>query len=122
MNLGPVTRAEVEEQDQFKYVFFALGACIEGFQAMRKVIVIYETHLKTLHVGVPIDFGVVDGEKHASWVWLLTMLKILIPYDLDLVFVFDRSESIIETVHEVYPQSKHGYCIYNLSSNVKLHV
>lgn len=80
MNPHTVTEIEVDEQNQFKYLFFALGACIEGFQAMRKVIVIDGTHLKTLHGGVlivaaaqdpdhhhyPIAFGVVDGEKNET--------------------------------------------------------
>lgn len=102
---------------------------------MRKVIIIDGTHPKTLHGGVlivaaaqdpdhhhPIAFGVVDGENNASWKWFLTMLKTLIPDDPKLVLDSDRNGSIINMVNEVYPQSKHGYCIYHLCRNMQSHV
>lgn len=135
-NPGTVTKVKVDEQKRFMYLFIAVGACIEGFQAMRKVIIIDGTHLKTVYGGVlviacaqdpdrhhyPLAFGVVDGEKDASWRWFLNLLKTQIPDDPELVFVSDRHQSIIKTVHEVYPKSAHGYCIFHLSQNVKAHV
>ncbi|WZZ46302.1 hypothetical protein YC2023_042561 [Brassica napus] len=113
-------------------MFFALGACIEGFKAMKKVIIMDGTHLNGVFKGVlliaiaqdpdhhhyPLAFAVVDGEKNASWEWFLTILKTLIPDDLQLVFCTDRNQSIIKKVHEVYPMVIHGYCNYHLSNNV----
>ncbi|XP_013608134.1 PREDICTED: uncharacterized protein LOC106314873 [Brassica oleracea var. oleracea] len=113
-------------------MFFALGACIEGFKAMRQVIIMDGTHLKVVYKGVlriataqdpdhhhyPLAFAVVDGEKNASWEWFLTILKTLIPDDPQLVFCTDRNQSIIKKVHEVYPLAIHGYCNYHLSNNV----
>ena len=66
---------------RFKYLFVALGASIEGFEYMRKVITVDATFLKTVEGGVliiamaqdpnrhhyPIAFSVVDGEKNARW-------------------------------------------------------
>lgn len=80
MNSDTITRLEVDEKNQFKYMFFALGACIEGFKAMRQVIIMDGTHLKGVYKGVlliataqdpdhhhyPLAFVVVDGEKNAS--------------------------------------------------------
>ncbi|WZZ54116.1 uncharacterized protein LOC106436304 [Brassica napus] len=80
MNPDTITRLEVDEKNQFKYMFFALGACIEGFKAMRQVIIMDGTHLKGVYKGVlliataqdpdhhhyPLAFAVVDGEKNAS--------------------------------------------------------
>ncbi|XP_013623937.1 PREDICTED: uncharacterized protein LOC106329873 [Brassica oleracea var. oleracea] len=133
LNPRTVSRLVVDEKNQFKYVFFALGACIEGFNSMRKVIIMDGTHLKGVYEGVllittaqdldhhhyPLTFAVVDGEKNASWSWFLTTLKTLIPDDPQLVLCTDRNQSIIKTVHEVYPLAIHGYCIYHLSNNVK---
>ncbi|XP_013646000.2 uncharacterized protein LOC106404364 [Brassica napus] len=132
MNHDTITRLEVDEKNQFKYMFFALGACIEGFKAMRQVIIMDGTHLKGVYKGVlliataqdpdhhhyPLAFAVVDGEKNASWEWFLTILKTMIPNDPQLVFCTDRNQSIIKKVHEVYPLAICGNCNYHLSNNV----
>ncbi|XP_048605191.1 uncharacterized protein LOC125582489 [Brassica napus] len=134
MNHDTITRLVVDETNQFKYMFFALGACIEGFKAMRKVIIMDGTHLKGVYKGVlliataqdpdhhhyPLAFAAVDGEKNVSWEWFLTILKTLIPDDPQLVFCTDRNQSIIKKVHEVYPIAIHGYCDYHLSNNVSI--
>ncbi|KAL0833276.1 hypothetical protein Bca101_085165 [Brassica carinata] len=52
MNPDTITRLVVDETNQFKYMFFALGACIEGFKVMRKVIIMDGTHLKGVYKGV----------------------------------------------------------------------
>lgn len=81
VNPGPKTSLVLDEEKRFKYLFIVLGACIEGFQAMRKVIIVDATFLKIVHGGVlifataqdpnrhhyPIAFAVVDGEEDASW-------------------------------------------------------
>ncbi|KAL0699890.1 hypothetical protein Bca4012_056012 [Brassica carinata] len=80
MNPDTITRLEVDEKNQFKYMFFALGACIEGFKAMRQVIIMDGTHLKGVYKGVlliataqdpdhhhyPLAFAVVDETKASS--------------------------------------------------------
>ncbi|XP_033134331.1 uncharacterized protein LOC117127779 [Brassica rapa] len=80
MNPDTITRLEVDEKNQFNYMFFALGACIEGFKAMRQVIIMYGTHLKGVYKGVlliataqdpdhyhyPLAFAVVDETKASS--------------------------------------------------------
>ncbi|KAG7556797.1 MULE transposase N-terminal all-beta domain [Arabidopsis suecica] len=80
MNQGTVSYVELDEDKRFKYLFFALGACIEGFKAMRKVIIVDATSIKTVYGGVliiataqdqdhhhyPIAFGVVDEIKASS--------------------------------------------------------
>ena len=103
---------------------------------MRKVITVDATFLKTIEGGCliiataqdpnlhhyPIAFAVVDGEKNESWKWFFTTLKTFIPDSTELVFVSDRNPSLIKAVAEVYPMSKHGYCIWHISHNVKGHV
>ena len=89
------------EKKRFKYLFVALGASIEGFQYMRKVITVDATFLKIVEGGVlviamaqdpnrhhyPIAFSVGDGEKNESWKCFFTTLKTVIPDSTELVFV-----------------------------------
>ncbi|XP_033134459.1 uncharacterized protein LOC117127848 [Brassica rapa] len=91
-NIGTRTRVVVDEANKFKYLFFALGASIEGFSAMRKVLIVDGTHLKNVYGGVllvataqdpdhhhyPIAFGVADGENDESWIWFMEQLKSVI--------------------------------------------
>ncbi|XP_010424792.1 PREDICTED: protein FAR-RED ELONGATED HYPOCOTYL 3-like [Camelina sativa] len=133
VNPGTVTQVELDAEKRFKYLFIALGACIEGFRAMRKVIVVDATHLKTKYGGrlvfataqdpnhhhYPIAFGVLDGEKDVSWSWFFKMLKTVILEEPELVFMSDRHGSIIKAVSEVYPSALHGHCVWHLSQNVK---
>ena len=116
--------------------FFALGASIEGFIAMRKVFIFDATHLKNVYGGVlfvataqnpvhhhyPIAFGIADGEKEHSWVWFMEQLKSVISDVPGLVFLSYRKKSLIKAVSLVFPQAAHGYCIWHLSQNVKGHV
>ncbi|XP_023644446.1 uncharacterized protein LOC111832369 [Capsella rubella] len=134
MNPGRVSFVELDETQRFKYLFFALGACIEGFNSMRKVIIVDATSIKNVYGGVlivasakdpdhhhyPIAFGVVDSENNASWTWFFSKLKSIIPDFTELVFCSDRHQSLIMSISTVYPLSHHGYCIYHLSQNVKL--
>ncbi|XP_010501852.1 PREDICTED: uncharacterized protein LOC104779165 [Camelina sativa] len=110
VNPRTISFVELDEKKRFQYLFFALGACIEGFAAMRKVIIVDGTHLKTSQGGVliiasaqdpdhhhyHIAFGVVDGEKEASWSWFFYKLKSIIPDGPELVFVSDRCPSLIK--------------------------
>ena len=80
--VNPRTKTCVKLDDacKFKYLFIALGACIEGFAVMRKVIVVDATWLKNGYGGVlvfpnaqdpngynyPLAFAVLDGENHVS--------------------------------------------------------
>ena len=43
VNPGRKTCVKLDEGSKFKYVFVALGACIEGFAVMRKVIAVDAT-------------------------------------------------------------------------------
>ena len=135
-NIGTRTRVVVDEANKFKYLFFALGASIEGFSAMRKVLIVDGTHLKNVYGGVllvataqdpdhhhyPIVFGVADGENDESWIWFMEQLKSVISDVPGLVFLSDRNKSLIKSVRLVFPEAEHGYCIWHLSQNVKTHV
>ncbi|XP_024016720.1 uncharacterized protein LOC112090220 [Eutrema salsugineum] len=104
-NPGTTSSVEVDELGRFKYLFVALGPTIEGFAAMRKVIIVDATFLKNgfggclvfattqdpNHHHYLLSFGVVDGENNDSWNWFFTKLKTRIPDSSELVFVSDRN-------------------------------
>ena len=66
----------------------ALGACINGYPVMRKVILVDGTFLKSKYKGVmmiatlqdgnhhcyPVAFGIVDSKNDASWNWFMRKL------------------------------------------------
>ena len=52
VNAGTVTYLKLDENDKYQYVFIALGASIEGFRVMRKVLIVDATHLKNGYGGV----------------------------------------------------------------------
>lgn len=71
----------LDGEKRFKYLFDAFGACMEGFEYMRKVIILDETFLKVVKGGIltiataqdpnhhhyPLDINVADGKKKESW-------------------------------------------------------
>ncbi|XP_056864032.1 uncharacterized protein LOC108850274 [Raphanus sativus] len=136
VNPNTKTSLLLDSEKRFKYLFVALGASIEGFEYMGKVIPMDATFLKIVKGGVliiataqdlnlhhyPLPFSVVDGEKNDSLNWFFTQLKTVIPDSTELVFVADINPCLIKVVAEAYPMSKHGYCIWKLSHNVEVHV
>ena len=135
VNEGTVTYLKLDESGKFQYLFIALGASIEGFQAMRKVIIVDATHLKNGYGGVLvfasakdtnrhhyiIAVGVLDGENDASWGWFFEKLLSVVPDTPEFVFMSDRNSSLIKGIRNVYSAAHHGYCVWHLSQNVKGH-
>ncbi|XP_013633014.1 PREDICTED: uncharacterized protein LOC106338624 [Brassica oleracea var. oleracea] len=125
-NPDTVTRVVVDEANKFKYAFFALGASIEGFSVMRKVLIVDATHLKNVYGGVllvataqdpdhhhyPIAFGVADGENNDSWMWFMEQLKSVISDVLGLVFLSDRNKSLMKAVGLVFHAFKFMECAH----------
>ncbi|XP_056845991.1 uncharacterized protein LOC130511374 [Raphanus sativus] len=133
VNPGTKTCLKLDDISKFEYLFIALGACIEGFAVMRKVIAVEGIRLKNGGVLVfakaqdpngqryPLAFAVVDGENLASWTWFFEMLKSVIPDSSELVFISTRNQSLIFAIGNVFPQAHHGHCLWHLKEKVKLH-
>ncbi|XP_048605620.1 protein FAR1-RELATED SEQUENCE 5-like [Brassica napus] len=135
VNPGTKTSLKLDEAGKFKYLFIALGACIEGFAVMRKVIIVDATWLNNRYGGVhvfakaqdpnshnyPLAFAVLDEENHASWTWFFENLKTAIVDSSELVFMTDRNQIMIFAIANVYPQAHHGHCLWHLRENVKGH-
>ena len=119
---------------QFKYLFFALGASILGIKHMRKVILVDGTAIKARFKGVllaasmqdanfqvyPIAFGIVDAENEPAWTWFFQQLSQIVPDAEDLVLVTDKHRSIYAAVGQIYPKAFHGCCVVHLERNVKV--
>ncbi|XP_018474808.2 uncharacterized protein LOC108846094 [Raphanus sativus] len=111
-NPGSHTFYETDTNGRFRFLFISYGQSIRGFQtALRRVIVVDGTFLKSKYKGVllvataldgnsnlyPIAFGDVDSENDRAWEW---------------------NTSIAKAPAKVYPHSHHGICIHHLLNNV----
>ncbi|KAG7635994.1 Zinc finger SWIM-type [Arabidopsis thaliana x Arabidopsis arenosa] len=119
---------------QFKYLFFALGASIVVIKHMRKVILVDGTAIKARFKGVhlaasmqdanfqvyPIAFGIVYAENELAWTWFFQQLSQIVPVAEDLVLVTNRHRSIYAVVGQFYPKAFHGACAVHLERNVKV--
>ena len=63
-NPDSVSYVELNAAKIFKYLFFAFGASIEGFTAMRKVIIVDGTHLKHVYGGFLLVATAHDPNHH----------------------------------------------------------
>ncbi|XP_018443590.1 uncharacterized protein LOC108815508 [Raphanus sativus] len=132
-NPGSHTAYESDRKGRFRFLFISFGQSVRGFYAaIRKVIVVDGTFLKSKYKGVllvataldgnsnlyPIAFGVVDSENDLAWEWFMRQLNVVIVDEHSLAFVSDRNSSIAKAIARVYPQSHHGICIHHLLNNV----
>lgn len=117
-NLGTITSLFTERDgvaERFKYMFVAFGASVQGYEYMRKVIVIDGTHLKGKYAGClltasaqdgnyqifPLAYAIVDSENDSSWGWFFQQMTTFVNGDEGLVFVSDRHTSISKGISKV---------------------
>ncbi|XP_020413017.1 uncharacterized protein LOC109947442 [Prunus persica] len=135
-NPGAITHIETDNNNHFIYLFMSLGPCIRGFHSViRPGIALDGTFLKGKYLGTlfvatckdgnnqiyPLAFEVGDSENDASWNWFLTKLRGAIGHIDDLVFIYDRHESIRKAISTIFPNAHHGACIFHISQNLKNH-
>ncbi|XP_018453871.2 uncharacterized protein LOC108825020 [Raphanus sativus] len=135
-NPGTETFYETDVDGKFRFLFLSFGQSVRGFHtAMRKVLVVDGTFLKSKYKGVllvataldgnsnlyPIAFAVVDSENDRSWDWFMRKLKVVVADERSLAFVSDRNGSLCKAIENVYPLSQHGICIHHLLNNVVSH-
>ncbi|XP_048604954.1 uncharacterized protein LOC106378304 [Brassica napus] len=109
------TELDKEGKSRILYAFMSLKACIDGWQHLRKVLVVDGTHMFGKFKGVllsasgqdadcrvfPIAFAVVDSENSDSWKWF-----------------FERCAAIFAAKDKWYSSAHHGICLEHLKRNV----
>ncbi|XP_022889094.1 uncharacterized protein LOC111404533 [Olea europaea var. sylvestris] len=99
---------------------------------LRPVICVDGSHLKGPYKGTllmatgqdankqiyPLAWEIIDAETNRSWMWFMSNLKELIGDSAELVFIFDRKNSISNAIAHLFPQSRHGCCIRHLEKNL----
>ncbi|XP_057779918.1 uncharacterized protein LOC130998521 [Salvia miltiorrhiza] len=103
-NPGSVTDLEVDENDQLKHLFIALGSCRVAYtMCMRPIIVVDGTHLKGRIKGIlfvavtkdgneqvfPIAFGIGPIENDESWKWFFYLLNEAYGQNSETLIIFD---------------------------------
>ncbi|XP_073016683.1 uncharacterized protein [Primulina eburnea] len=116
MNPGSITDIFVDEENRFKYMFLAFGACLKG--KYNGVLLVASAEDGNYHQ-YPLAWGVVDVECTSSWSWFLTKLVEVVPDEDELVIISDRHQGIINAVSTVYRNAHHGHCTWHLSQNMK---
>ncbi|XP_010451597.1 PREDICTED: uncharacterized protein LOC104733742 [Camelina sativa] len=109
VNHGTRSYVHCDENNKFMYLFIALGASIEGFKVMRKVITMDATFLKNGYKGVLVFASAKDPNRH----------HYPLAFGVLDVFMTDRNTSLIKAIANVYPLAHHGFCIWHLSQNMK---
>ncbi|XP_022857991.1 uncharacterized protein LOC111378930 [Olea europaea var. sylvestris] len=67
----------------------------------------------------PLVVDIVDGETDLAMRWFFTKLREVIGDIENLEFVTGRGQSIINGIAEVFPEARHGYCMYHIQGNLK---
>ncbi|KAK2658094.1 hypothetical protein Ddye_011146 [Dipteronia dyeriana] len=121
-------------RNEFRYCFFAYGACLHGFRAVIwPVIAIDGTHLKGRFRGIlfiavckdaneqvyPLAFGIGQKESRKSWSWFLKQLGNCIGCPEDCMFISDQHKGIAKAMEIVYPNASHGLCGFHMVMNIK---
>ncbi|XP_013726761.1 uncharacterized protein LOC106430513 [Brassica napus] len=135
-NPGTHTFYETNFDGKFRFLFVSFGQLVRDFHtAMRKILIVDGTFLKSKYKGVllvattldgnsnlyPIAFAVVDSENDHSWDWFFRQLKVIVPDERALAFVSDINNSLCKALENGYPLSQHVICIHHLLNNVVTH-
>ncbi|CAN6846108.1 unnamed protein product, partial [Brassica oleracea] len=126
------TELDKEGKSRILYAFMSLKACIDGWQHLRKVLVVDGTHMFGKFKGVllsasgqdadcrvfPIAFAVVDSENSDSWKWFFERLSTILEDSCELTIISDRCAAIFAAKDKWYSSAHHGICLEHLKRNV----
>ncbi|XP_062116829.1 uncharacterized protein LOC133830775 [Humulus lupulus] len=132
-NLETVVDLVTDEDKRFKYLFFAIGASIKGWQHCTPILVADGTFLTNPHGGTlliasaqnanrhifPLAFAVVDSENDESWDWFFHKLKESYGERQGQCILSYRHESIAKAAQASFPSLMHEVCCYHLLKNIK---
>ncbi|KAH6831603.1 hypothetical protein C2S53_010578 [Perilla frutescens var. hirtella] len=102
-NPGTLYEFLTTSENQFQYMFLALGPCIRAFQdGSRPVVMIDGTHLKGRNKGILFVATTKDGNEQ------------ILPIAIGL----DQHQSIKNAVAAVFLRAAHGLCYYHLQNKM----
>ncbi|XP_076926428.1 uncharacterized protein LOC143589593 [Bidens hawaiensis] len=123
----------MDDQVEFRRVFWALDPCIKGFKHCRPVISIDVTHLYGKYKGMmmitagvdgnnqilPLAFAIVENDSYPSWNWFLSHVKKHFVKDIEGVcLISDRYAGILKRLMKKDPpRGFHRYCLRNFINN-----
>ncbi|KAM6578088.1 hypothetical protein CsatB_029925 [Cannabis sativa] len=133
-NPGTITDLVTDEDGKFKYLYFAIGASIKGWQHCTPIIVTDGTFLTNQYGGTlltanaqnanrhifPLAFAIVDSENDNSWNWFMQKIKETYGEREGQCIISDRHESIYKATKSNFPLLMHGVCCYHLLKNLKM--
>ncbi|XP_075473325.1 uncharacterized protein LOC142504331 [Primulina tabacum] len=93
MNRGSITDIFVDEENRFKYMFLAFGACGK----YNGVLLVASAQDGNYHQ-YSLAWGIVDVECTSLWSWFLTKLLEVVPDEDALVIILDMHQGIINAV------------------------
>ncbi|XP_012832642.1 PREDICTED: uncharacterized protein LOC105953518 [Erythranthe guttata] len=135
-NPGSIFHLDVDEfSNNFVRCFFTFAGCLSGFKSCRPVVCVDGTFLKGKHKGIllsavakdgndglfPFAFAIVNEETNANWAWFLEHLRDSVGTERVLTFISDRCHGIVEGVKNIFPGSRHAFCVIHLKRNLKNH-
>ena len=121
---------------RFMRVFWAFGACVEGFKHCRPIIQIDGTFLYGKYIGklliatsidanghiFPLAFAIVEEESSDSWSWFLYILRTQVTQREGICLISDRHAGIQAAIRDPSvgwspPYAHHRYCLRHVASN-----
>ena len=134
-NPGSVTDFVTNSDGNFKYMYMALAASIQGWIHCKPIVVVDGTYLTSTHKGTlitactmdaneqifPLAFAIVDSENNLAYEWFFKNFKTTFGEREDMCIISDRHEGIIHGVEITYPAITHCACIFHLYNNLKSH-
>ena len=122
----------------FQRAFLCPGVCSRAFEHTPKIVGLDACHIKAWYGGVmlvmtaldgngsifPVALGIAESEKTETWFWFLCLVKGALHIEGDgegIVFLSDREKGIETSVQAVFPRAAHGFCVWHMQKNVKVH-
>ncbi|KAJ4952139.1 hypothetical protein NE237_028971 [Protea cynaroides] len=133
-NPGSFASFNTKDDLSFQRLFISHYASLYGFQnGCRPLMFLDSTSLKSKYQEIllvatsvdgndgafPVAFAVVDVENDGNWHWFLEQLKPVILSTRTITFVSDKDKGLRKSVHEVFQNAHHGYCIHHLMEKFK---
>ena len=125
------------DNPQFYRLYICFVACKkEWLVGCRRVNRLDDCHIKGPHegqllvaIGIDADnlmfsiaYTAIESECAATWSWFLEFLgeNLEIANSQTITWITDKQKGLVDAVNDVFPNSKHRFCVRHLYNNFKL--